>query len=331
MVDLLTNLDAQPGTRKGKKTVGGVEFTPELRSIATCILELELSPPDLTNSPTSADDENIDLSFDGPPEDWIPTSAPAEHESIQRISAVRRALAPMSREEAIATLKSSLDSNSTTLPLQSLKAMSDALKALSGQYPGGLQASDEIRARLEKALFSSKLKFDVEEQKKMSKEEMEEASKFEKRMYRLRMKAEETKYHKLTHNLEKPFDDEINVKSMTYAASIGLNMIVAPISFGVLAYFISGYYLFPDAVADERRPGVVNAGKVICAVVSGVLMMFIEMILFVIRSNEMDYYSTKKKRKSSYGPFGNKDAARVAQRRENELRETALSITAKEN
>jgi len=45
----------------------------------------------------------------------------------------------------------------------------------------------------------------------------------------------------------------------------------------------------------------------------------------------MDYYSTKKKRKSSYGPFGNKDAARVAQRRENELRETALSITAKEN
>jgi len=75
----------------------------------------------------------------------------------------------------------------------------------------------------------------------------------------------------------------------------------------------------------------VNAGKVICAVVSGVLMMFIEMILFVIRSNEMDYYSTKKKRKSSYGPFGNKDAARVAQRRENELRETALSITAKEN
>ena len=69
----------------------------------------------------------------------------------------------------------------------------------------------------------------------------------------------------------------------------------------------SGYNLFPDAVADERRPGVVNAGKIICAVVSGVLMMFIEMILFVIRSNEMDYCYAKKRRKISYGPFRNKD------------------------
>jgi hypothetical protein len=146
-------------------------------------------------------------------------------------------------------------------------------------------------------------------------------------MQLLRIKAEEKKYQQLTENLEKPLDEEINVKSMTYAASIGLNMIVAPVSFGILAYFVSGMYFFPDATtttttsptrSNNNDANILHTYKVICAVIAGVLMMFIEMILFVIRSSEMEYYTSKKKKKNRniYGPFGNKEAARVAQTRE---------------
>jgi hypothetical protein len=145
-------------------------------------------------------------------------------------------------------------------------------------------------------------------------------------MQLLRIKAEEKKYQQLTENLEKPLDEEINVKSMTYAASIGLNMIVAPVSFGILAYFVSGMYFVSDATTttttsytrSNNDANILHTYKVICAVIAGVLMMFIEMILFVIRSNEMEYYTSKKKKKNKniYGPFGNKEAARVAQTRE---------------
>ena len=44
--------------------------------------------------------------------------------------------------------------------------------------------------------------------------------------------------------------------------------------------------------------------KVIAGVVSGVLMLMIEMILFVIRSHEMDVASRKKAKKARPGAFG---------------------------
>merc|ERR1712183_487301 len=61
------------------------------------------------------------------------------------------------------------------------------------------------------------------------KQETEERRKFKERMERLRLKNEETKYSKLTSNLQSDKNaDDITAKSMTYAASVGLNMIVAP-------------------------------------------------------------------------------------------------------
>jgi hypothetical protein len=169
----------------------------------------------------------------------------------------------------------------------------------------------------------------------LKREEREEAAKFEKRMQRLRMKAEEKKYQRLTENLEKPLDEEMNVKSMTYAASIGLNMIVAPVSFGILAYFVSGMYFYSDSDSStnptypSKDANILLTYKVICAVIAGVLMMFIEMILFVIRSNEMEYYTSKKKKKNlkMYGPFGNKEAAQVAKTRNTGATIAPLTIT----
>jgi len=162
MADLsLVNSDA-PLPRQGKKTFGGLEFTHELRSLAKSILEL--SPPDLANAKSA--DESLDISVDdGSPSDWIPIPVvsrdPNDVDNTCLGSAVSRALAPMSREDATASLKSALeDSSSPFLPLKVAKAMGDMLKAFERQCPGDPQTA-LFRSRLEKALVSSSLKFDV--------------------------------------------------------------------------------------------------------------------------------------------------------------------------
>lgn len=127
------------------------------------------------------------------------------------------------------------------------------------------------------------------------------------RMERLRLRSEQDKYFKITQNLGMNAiqDDGITTKSMTYAASIGLNMIVAPITFGVFMYFFAGALLdrfWPVITASQSTTDI---KRVIAGVISGVLMLFIEMILFVIRTNEMDKALRKKQRKSCHqGPFG---------------------------
>ncbi len=141
-----------------------------------------------------------------------------------------------------------------------------------------------------------------------------EQRKFQVRMRQLRLQNEERKYMKITRNVHKINinDDQITTKSMTYAASIGLNMIVAPISFGVFMYFFAGSLLdffWPVATTSAHHSaGTVDVKKVIAGVVSGVLMLFIEMILFVIRTHELDKAMLQKKKKqgkiTSLSPFG---------------------------
>lgn len=83
-------------------------------------------------------------------------------------------------------------------------------------------------------------------------------------------------------------------------------MIVAPISFGVFMYFFAGSLFskfFPDG---NIKPGEIDIRQVIAGVISGVVLLFIEMILFVIRSHELDVSVRKKSRMKSYrsNPFG---------------------------
>jgi len=142
--------------------------------------------------------------------------------------------------------------------------------------------------------------------------------KFRKRLQRLRLRREQDRYSALTQNLGGSVavqDDGITVKSMTYAASIGLNMIVAPLTFGVFMYFFAGALLDKFWPADpSAKPNATDIKRVIAGVTSGVLMLFIEMILFVIRTHEMDKALRRKQRKSSrlgqqQGPFGYYTAA----------------------
>ena len=109
---------------------------------------------------------------------------------------------------------------------------------------------------------------------------------------------------------------------MMYATSVGLNMVVAPITFGVFMYFFAGsiFSRFFDSEIDINAPPQTNVNqidirRVIAGVVSGVFMLFVEMILFVIRSHELDASVRKKsrRRENRANPFGHttKNAARV--------------------
>jgi hypothetical protein len=138
-------------------------------------------------------------------------------------------------------------------------------------------------------------------------EDTPERRKFQQRMQRLRLQQEETKYVRLTNNLQNEIQDDITTKSMTYAASVGLNMIVAPLSFGCFMYFFAGgvfdYFLGEEFSA--RTMGGTDIKRVIVGVVSGVLMLFIEMMLFVIRTYEVEAHTAKKqKKKKPVQPFG---------------------------
>lgn len=82
--------------------------------------------------------------------------------------------------------------------------------------------------------------------------ESDEQRRFRKRMDRLRLRAEEARYKKLTQNLDTYVEDDVTTKSMTYAASVGLNMIVAPLSFGVFMYFFAGA-IFGWMSGDEKE------------------------------------------------------------------------------
>jgi hypothetical protein len=167
--------------------------------------------------------------------------------------------------------------------------------------------------RVEQALLTSRTQLVFTSPPKATAEEAENLEKhqkkYQKRMDRLRLLQEETNYSKLTSNLGKVVkDDDVTTKSMTYAASIGLNMIVAPISFGVLMYFFAGSLLdFFWPTVSSRSAQLTNGPdirSVIMGVISGVMMLFIEMILFVIRTDEMDKAMRKKARKRKQGPFG---------------------------
>lgn len=229
-----------------------------------------------------------------------------------RSDAVRQACRPVSRVQAATELKGfKLEGNCIPLPV--IRAMAAFLV-------------DGDSVALQHALTSTRLVFApppptlddnfLDNNGDVDGNLTKDQRRFRQRMQRLRFKEEETKYSKLTNNLGLNVkQDDVTTKSMTYAASIGLNMIVAPITFGVFMYFFAGSLLdFFWPKTETIKPGLENAPdikKVIAGVVSGVAMLFIEMILFVIRTHEMDEAMRKKKKKSKKNPspFGHYSSA----------------------
>jgi hypothetical protein len=164
--------------------------------------------------------------------------------------------------------------------------------------------NDAKHEALEQALSKTQLVFTP--RPSPPSQETQEERRYRLRLDRLKLREEETRYSKLTNNLDAERPDDVTTKSMTYAASVGLNMIIAPISFGVFMYFFAGGildYFFPSVV-EKRTANGTDVKRVIVGVISGVLMLFIEMILFVIRTHEFEKHTLRKDKKNPKKPFG---------------------------
>jgi hypothetical protein len=145
----------------------------------------------------------------------------------------------LSSTEAALNLRN-FDTSNPFIPFAVLRAV-DLLTANDPQH----------KQRLEACLRSTQLAFTPPPPRGS---ETEERKKFRRRIEMLKLKQEENRYGGLVKNvgLHAPNDD-VTTRSMTYAASIGLNMIVAPLSFGCLMYFFAGG-LFNYMGWDENRP-----------------------------------------------------------------------------
>jgi hypothetical protein len=205
-----------------------------------------------------------------------------------------KSILQLNKEEAIQVIQSKGDPKKEKpkfIPIDVLCAMQILLRV-------------DDNARLETALQGTSLFF-TPAPKPL--QETKEKRKYRERIERLRLKSEETRYSKLTSNLKSGKNtDDITARSMTYAASVGLNMIIAPLSFGCFMYFFAGgvfdYFLGEEFSA--RTTGGTDIKRVIIGVISGVVMLFIEMILFVIRTHEFESHERKKQDKKGVEPFG---------------------------
>jgi len=200
------------------------------------------------------------------------------------------------------------DKESSVIPLKAIKAMKTLI--VCSQNPK--EEQERLLQELEDALVRQHVSLVFESIASNHCTEAERI-KHEKRMQRLRLLAEEQKYKKITSNLDNKVADDATMKSMMYATSIGLNMIVAPLSFGAFMYFFSGAlfdWILPykdDGMRVSSRNASssdIDIRRVISGVISGVIMLFIEMILFVIRNHEMDSSLRKKAKRNRENPFG---------------------------
>lgn len=279
----------------------GIQITPELRSVIKAVLALpQVTTPEEEEAKRSSDEKSSSL----PP----PSSHPAE--SLGR---AQEAKIQLSSVMTVKTSKSMLQNAlndvavDAALPLAGIIALKSLILMTTDEDPKTQQKlSQELEAALRK---TKQLSF----HKQSSRNSNNSDPKFQKRLERLRLQDEERSYLNLTTNLKTAAslkDDNVTVKSMTYAASVGLNMIVAPISFGVFMYFFAGSifnrFFGSDNDDDDDKNGDIDIKRVIAGVVSGVFMLFVEMILFVIRSHELDASVRKKskRRENRANPFG---------------------------
>ena len=281
-------------------TLRGIQITPALRSVIKAVLALP-QPQTTEVSPEQKVNEKSSTSLS-------PSSSPFE--SLARASNAKEHLSSlMSVKEATSQLQSALNNAAVdaALPLAGVLALQSLIQSSLVDSKSKTQQSQD----LETALHQTKqLSFQKSSPAANSSSKNQSADpKFQKRLERLRLQDEERSYLNLTTNLKTAAslkDDNITVKSMTYAASVGLNMIVAPISFGVFMYFFAGSIFNRLFGLQNDDSGDIDIKRVIAGVVSGVFMLFVEMILFVIRSHELDSSVRKKsKRKENRAnPFG---------------------------
>jgi hypothetical protein len=279
----------------------GIQITPELCSVIKAVLALPqvTTPEEEEAKKRSSDEKSSSL----PPSSSNPAASLARaQEAKTQLSSV------MTVKASKSILQNAINDAAVdaALPLAGVIALQSLILMTTDE---DAKTQQKLSQELETALHQTKqLSF----HKQSSQNSNNSDPKFQKRLERLRLQNEERSYLNLTTNLKTAAslkDDNVTVKSMTYAASVGLNMIVAPISFGVFMYFFAGSIFnrfFGSDNDDKDNNGDIDIKRVIAGVVSGVFMLFVEMILFVIRSHELDASVRKKskRRENRANPFG---------------------------
>jgi hypothetical protein len=309
----------------GDMTGVGLALTAELRSVIDAILALPQHQQPTIASSVAMVEDSASLS-----PTLSHTLSTSPNILLERVQETKRKLLSSHTDmtnisssniklAVRAAIKYDALSATSTFSLEGL----DALKFLIDNSSTTSVDNTRLYTELEAAIRAAGLTFTTNNNATSTTKSIE----VEKRRERLRMLDEERSYGKLTRNLQTHSilkDDDITTKSMMYASSVGLNMIVAPISFGVFMYFFAGgiFGRFVDGeqqhdniINYDRWKGGVDVRRVIVGVISGVFMLFVEMILFVIRSHELDAEVARKgrRRENRANPFGytQKSMARV--------------------
>jgi hypothetical protein len=278
-----------------RKQFIGVTLTDELRGLVQRVVERT----------TKGHDSSLDSTET--PKIWNHTAADTtKREDISTSNDKRVATKnpledlfdAMDKTECMDILQS-IDLTAESISVPAIRALRQSLALVDSGNDNDGKEPEKAIALLEAALKSTQLCYSVPPSRATERSEEEERQ-FQKRMDWLRCRQEESRYVKLTKNLGKVKADDVTTKSMMYAASVGLNMVVAPISFGVLMYFFGGSllnFVFPrDTSHHHHGSNTTDIRRVILGVISGVAMLFIEMILFVIRTHEMEAALRKKER-----------------------------------
>merc|ERR1719401_526014 len=285
----------------------GINATSELRSLVKTVLALP-QPTSTQNSQVKLVKSDSASSLTLTPRSAL---APCPFALPKQVQEAKRGLSRLSltAEEAKGVLENGAQSKNDKL-LSGLAVISlpgvQALQYLITNSRSEPDKKTQQLQQLELAVRRTNLSFAPASTNRIS------SSQYQKRLERLRLQDEERSYMNLTSNLKSAAslkDDHVTAKSMMYATSVGLNMIVAPITFGAFMYFFAGSIFdrfFDDEFSDWQRKNDFDIRRVIAGVVSGVFMLFVEMLLFVIRSNELDASVRKKSmmEENRANPFG---------------------------
>eukprot|EP00555_Chaetoceros_dichaeta_P008521 CAMPEP_0198258738 /NCGR_PEP_ID=MMETSP1447-20131203/8078_1 /TAXON_ID=420782 /ORGANISM="Chaetoceros dichaeta, Strain CCMP1751" /LENGTH=312 /DNA_ID=CAMNT_0043945923 /DNA_START=33 /DNA_END=971 /DNA_ORIENTATION=+ len=287
--------------RRNKSRIG-VKSTPELQSLIQRVLALPQHEEE--DSPAATDDDTNGVT---PTLKSRVVDAALKPELISSArTTIQKYIDEKEEEEDVNDESTSPSSNS--IPLNVIHATRSLIhhhnSKQSNETPS--PSPPTLLMELEQSLLNAgKLIFHTNTPKQTEASKTHDAA-YQRRLERLRFLSQERDYTKLTSNLDTTVAADVSVKSMMYATSVGLNMIVAPITFGVFMYFFSGalFGYWDGAIEHDKNSGKLDIRKVIIGVISGVAMMFIEMILFVIRNHEMDRHVTKKMKNEKRNPFG---------------------------
>ncbi|GMI06382.1 hypothetical protein TrVE_jg154 [Triparma verrucosa] len=199
------------------------------------------------------------------------------------------------------------------LTLAEITVLNSRLLALSGDGDCGDKVAKEL----------SKLELYYEDRSPAkAKRTPEEEAAYRSRIESLKIKAEQREYANMTmgmgggiseamagHNAEKT-SIAAEMNKLSSVTAIATNMILAPLTFGAFLYFFVSSRIFTSPTY-----------QILCSIVGGVAMMFVEMTLFVIRSDMLIEHDEKKKKEGEVRVQRKNMAVVEAKRKEGKKRD----------